>query len=345
MHAIDEKYDRVFSLLDTWHGLDQRREVIGEPEFKELSHDIKEVELNPEIDGVVVPFENYKLLVADVGESRPDIPANERYVPLHIPKARYGVINNRDVIECCTKAFEDLGAKITTIGTLDRLKKFFITVDIGDAVQIVNKDRFECYVNFVTSHDGTMAMDAYDSVVRIVCMNTLIASRQAAGEVGFKAYHTKNAKLAMTGIADLFNAILKGRANLREVMEYLDSHKCEKNDAMAMAAGYFCIGNQVDEITTRTYNAACGITDLYNNGVGNRGQTLYDLANGATEYWTHGDGTGKGSKTTSNQKAYRANFGSAATHKEAFVAMLANDDMRSKAVEVGTKALADYLAS
>jgi hypothetical protein len=347
-HMIDEKYDRVYSVEGAeWHGLAIQVDEIGDEQFDSLSHEIKEVQLNPIIEGVPVAFDNHKLLVADIAKSRPDIVGanpNDRFVPLHIPKAKYGVISNAEVVECMKKSFKDLGVKVTTAGTLEGLKKFFISVDIGDSEQIINKDRFLAYVNFITSHDGTISMDAYDSFIRIVCMNTLNASREAAGKAGFKVYHTKNAALAMDGLAELFNAILKGRANLKEVMEYLAGHKCEANDALAMAAGYFCLETEAEEIGTRSYNSAQGIVDLFANGKGNSGRSLYDLANGATEYWSSGDGVGKAAKTTGAQRAYRSQFGSAAAHKEKFVALLANDDRRQVALEVGRKAVTDYLA-
>lgn len=345
---IDEKYDRVYSIKDAeWHGLAIVVPEIGNPEFDSLSHEIKEVPLNPIIDGVPVAFDNHKLLVADVAKSRPDIVdanPNDRFVPLHIPKAKYGVISNAEVVECMKKSFKDLGVKVTTAGTLEGLKKFFISVDIGESKQIINGDDFECYVNFITSHDGTISMDAYDSTIRIVCMNTLNASREAAGKAGFKVYHTKNASLAMDGLSELFNAILQGRANLAEVMGYLNDHKCDANDALAMAAGYFCMETDTDKIATRSFNNAQGIVNLFANGLGNNGRTLYDLANGATEFWSSGDGVGKKTNSTGAQRAYRSQFGSAASHKEKFVAMLANDDRRAEAMFIGKKAVTDYLA-
>jgi len=347
-HMIDEKYDRVYSIKDAeWHGLAIVIPEIGDPEFDSLSHEIKEVPLNPIIDGVPVAFDNHKLLVADVSKSRPDIVEanpNDRFVPLHIPKAKYGVISNAEVVDCMKKSFKEMGVKVTTAGTLEGLKKFFISVDIGESQQIINKDQFECYVNFITSHDGTISMDAYDSTIRIVCMNTLNASREAAGKAGFKVYHTKNASLAMDGLAELFNAILQGRANLREVMEYLDGHKCDANDALAMAAGYFCMETETETIATRSFNNAQGIANLFANGLGNNGRSLYDLANGATEFWSSGDGVGKKTTSTGAQRAYRSQFGSAAAHKEKFVAMLANDDRRADALNIGRKAVTDYLA-
>ncbi len=339
-HMIEENIDRVYSNQGTeWHALAIPTEVIGDEVFDALSHDIIESPTYGMVDGVQIEIPNHKTLFSDMRKSRPDLDASLQIKPLHIPKMGYRVINNRDVIECMKESFAGLDVKITTAGTLEGTKKFFVSVDIGESDMIINKDRFKAYVNFITGHDGTLAMTAYDSVIRIVCMNTLIASRSAAGEAGFSVYHTKNADLAMKNLPELFNAILKGRANLQEVMVYLEQNKCDHNDALAMAAGYFCLETDSAELSTRAMNAAQGIATLFTRGMGNKGETLYDLANGATEDWTSGEGTGKG-KVSLADRTYKSQMGSAATHKESFVAMLANDDRRKDALSLGKQALA-----
>ena len=340
-----EDIDRVYSNQGTeWHTLAIPTEVINEEVFDALSHDIIESPVTCQVEGQTIELPNHKILVADMRKSRPDLPAEKQFAPLHVPKLGYKVINNRDVINCMKDSFTGLDVKITTAGTLEGAKKFFVSVDIGDSDLVINKDRFKAYVNFITGHDGTLAMTAYDSVIRIVCMNTLMASRSAAGEVGFSVYHTKNADLAMHNLPELFSAILKGRASLKEVMEYLEENKCDHNEALAMAAGYFCLETGKEELSSRSMNAAEGIATLFTRGIGNKGETLYDLANGATEYWTRGDGTGKG-KTSPADRTYRSTMGSAATHKESFVAMLANDDLRKDALKLGKQAIALSLAS
>jgi hypothetical protein len=44
--------------------------------------------------------------------------------------------------------------------------------------------------------------------------------------------------------------------------------------------------------------------------------------------------------TSLADRTYRSQMGSAATHKESFVAMLANDDRRKEALTLGKQALA-----
>lgn len=339
-HKIEKPHDIVYSIEGTeWHRIADHIPAIGEEQIKRLAFNIIESPAIVQVDGRSVNLDNYKVLVADHRACRDDLTEDQQLVPLHIPKSGYKVIDNRQVWECLLKAFNDLGVKVTSMGTLERGKKFFISVDIGGAEIKMNKDRFRAYVNFITSHDGELAMSVFDSFIRIVCMNTLIASQDAAGEVGFKAYHTKNADLAISNLGELFNAILKGRAALAEVMSYLAQHKCDNNEALAMAAGYFCLDTDKVELSTRTMNAAQGIATLFSRGIGNNGETLYDLANGATEFWTSGEGTGKG-KADVASRTYRSILGSAAVHKQAFVAMLANDDRRKRALQLGKQALA-----
>lgn len=337
-HGIEKPYDKILSVEGTeWHGLADVVEAIGEEEVSPLFFDIIESPAYIQVDGKQVNLDNYKVLVADHRKCRDDL-EGDNLVPLHIPKSGYQVIDNRAVWDVMATSLKDIDAKITSVGTLERGKKFFISTDIGDSEMVINKDKFKCYLNFVTSHDGSVAMYTYDSIIRIVCMNTFQWSMEAAGDVGFKVYHTKNASLAMNNLGELVNAILKGRAQLVDVMKYLETCKVDANEALAMATGYFCLATDKVELSSRCHNAANEISYLFARGVGNKGQTLYDLANGATEYWTSGAGTGK--TLSDGNRLYRSAMGTAASHKQNFIAMLANDDRRKEALRLGKDSLA-----
>ena len=338
-HHIEQPWDRVLSVEGTeWHGLAEQMDAIGTEEVKPLLFDIVESPCFVKIDDEDTYLEDYKVLVADHRKCRSDLRANDQIVPLHIPKNGYKVIDNREIWETMEKALKDLDCKVTTAGTLERGKKFFISADIGSSEQVINKDRFRSYVNFITSHDGTMAMETFDSCIRIVCMNTFQASRGAAGDTKFKVYHTKNAAFALDGLSDLLQAILKGRVQTKEVLEYLATCKVDANDALAMASGYFCTATDSVQLSTRAWNAASDIATLFSRGIGNAGKSLYDLANGATEYWTSGNGTGK-ANTTLGQRTYRSALGQAAEHKVRFIEMLANEEARNHALRIGKDAV------
>lgn len=336
--GIDTKIDRIFSNEGTeWHKLAIVKETITREEIKEVLFPIAQSPAMVSIDGNNITLDNHKVICADMRGVRDDLPENERIVPLHIPKAGYQVIDNGQVWEAMETALKDLDAEVTSVGTLEGAKKFFISTSIGDSEMVINKDKFKFFLNFVTSHDGTIAMNAYDSSIRIVCMNTLRWSMQAQGDVNFKIFHTKNASLAMANMPELVNAILKGRTELKEVMEYLATCKVDQNDAIAMAAGYFAISNDDVELSGRSMNAATEIATLFSRGIACNGENLYDLANAATEYWTSGEGTGK--KGTEGSRLYRSSMGSAAEHKQQFVALLSDDSRRTTALAMGREAI------
>jgi hypothetical protein len=326
----------------SWHRKDRLAETINEETAQPLFFDIIESPLMVEIDGQSVPLEGYKSLVADHREVRPDLAPQNQLVPLHIPRDGYKVIKNKDIFHAASEAIKDVDGKITSIMSLEAGKKFALTVNLGDDVLKVNNDEIHAHLNFVSSHDGSLNLKAYDSTIRVVCLNTLRWSLEAAGEVGFTIRHTKNADIALQNLPELVNNILKGRVNFKEVMEYLESCKVDSNEALAMAAGYFMVESGAPKLSTRSLNAATEIVNLYANGLGNRGQSLYDLANGATQYWTSGGGVGL--KADALTKAYKSEFGMAADHKNRFVELLANEDERNRAKEIGKEALVEALA-
>ena len=342
-HGI-EKTDLMLSTEGySWHRKDRLVEKINEETATPLFFDVIESPLMVNIDNQLVNMEGYKSLVADHRAVRPDLAPEDQLIPLHIPKDGYKVIKNKDIFHAAQEAIKGVNGKITSIMTLESGKKFALSVNLGDDILKVNNDEIHAHLNFVSSHDGSLNLKAYDSTIRIVCMNTLRWSLEAAGEVGFTIRHTKNAEVALDNLPELVNNILKGRVNFKEVMEYLESCKVDSNDALAMAAGYFMVESGAEKLSTRSLNAATEITNLFANGKGNRGQSLYDLVNGATEYWTSGEGVGK--KADQLTKAYKSEYGMAADHKNRFVEMLADEDKRNEAKDIGKEALAEALAS
>lgn len=355
-HEIIPPIDEVFTTSGNreWHGLAipplaEDSGEIGDATVKRLCPTVREMRVMGEIDGVTISLPHHKALVADYREARPELVADDgtldenAFVPLHIPKNGYKVIGNCEIYQATKKALEGIDAKIVTAGTLGAGKRFFLSVDIrGESEMLVcGRDKTLAYLNMITSHDGTLAAKGYDSTVRIVCQNTLDWSLSAAGEVGFNVYHTSGATVAVDKMGDLLNLILKGRVTFRDTMSYLDSLSVTPARAREIALAYFVIGQSAGEeklnfeLSTKAKNAAEEIGVLFYRGAGNRGLTAYDLLNGATDYWTNGNGTGK--KASKWEKLSKARFGGASEHKTAFVNMLMGRDLNELA-EIGRKA-------
>lgn len=340
--GIDPKYDKVYgctrredgSFETDWHGMTEGVDVLNDETIAAILPPIIEETPHVEIDGIRIANPHSKTLIADLRGIRPDLEGADAFVTLHTPKKGYRVISNRQVWEsakACIAGISD--AVIERAFTLETLTKFGVSVRIGEREIGVKRfngvvDKTQCQLNVITSHDGSIACEAYDSTIRIVCMNTLRWSREAAGQVGFKVYHTKNADAAMENFPKLVNAILAGRVRFKDQMEAFDSVHLSKDEALYLAL-LFVESNKVvldknkaNEVSKRNMNAAESIQNLFVNGMGNYGTTALDLLNGVTEHYTSGDGTGKGKSVTMADKAYKAEFGKAAEHKEEFVNFL-----------------------
>lgn len=354
-HGIIQPIDQVYSTEEygySWHKMDR---IVNKPsieieDIKEILPPIIEVQAAGKLpDGTYKDIPDRKILLADYSSCRENLEPNmEALVPLHIPKNSYGVISNQQWFECLQKSIAGMDCKITSAMTINGGLKFVASAKVGDNVMKIkrrngSKDKILMNLIFATGHDGTLSGIAYDSGVRPICWNTFIQSLLSKGGINLKVRHTKNADIAIENLPLVLNAILQDRIQLKEVLEYLDTCKVDQNDALAMAAGYFLIDSDEVKLSTRSLNAATEIVTLFSRGAGNNGETLYDLWNGATDYWTNGDGTGK--KADQTTKQFKANFGLASEHKGRFLDLLSDEDRRNDAKAKGKEALVEALAS
>lgn len=353
-HGI-EPQDLIFSTSGTeWHGKANVVTSIAEEQINAISFPIIEGEVVCMVDGQTVKLDNYKTLIADLRHrgdgTQFELPVEDRLIPLHIPRASYAPISNRDVFQQAEEICQGLNMKIVTAGTLEGCKKFFVSIDTGSSDLIVKNhasgqsETVLAYIDLITSHDGTMAQETYDSMTRIVCMNTLRWSRQSKGNIGGKVYHTANSKTAMAAMAKRINDILSGRKVFVDTMERLSEQTLNHADARFLTSSYIAQCNPEGKsvrLSTRGANTVDGIVDLYKTGKGNVGRSFYDLFNGATEYWTSGDGTGKTVDALSKQ--YKGKFGGAADHKNDFLSYIDGGVDIANAIETGKALQAEYL--
>ena len=344
-HGIIKPIDAIFSTQGSeWHKLATVVPSIGETEFFSLSPRILEISnaSGTAQDGRIVKLPNHKILAADYSDCRPDLVGTENeLVFLHIPKNSYRPIENAELFGLLRDSLADVladGAKVTCAGTLEGGKKCFASVSIGDDLRVktrYNEETIKTSLNFVTSHDGTLGLRCYDSMIRIVCMNTLRWSLEAQGEVGFSVYHTANASLHIKNVSEMVQAIMAGRGDFVRCMEELAKIDSDTRALRHIPLGYFASMQDSTELATRSLNASEEITRLAYRGKGNNGSSLYDLANGATEYWTSGDGTGK--QSNASERMYKAEFAGAAEHKTRFVAGLMDEGTRNKWQSLGAR--------
>lgn len=349
-HEI-ELHDRVYSKEGTeWHGL-----AIHTPTDEEIISSIENNLLFPILqgtpsllmpDGSTIVLSDYQTIVADIGDRNEAYEEDaeeepERYVPLHTPKSSYRPISNREVYECVKKAITDTGANITTAGTLQNLKKFFISVDLGTGeMKAPDGDPHAAFLSFMTSHDGTMTFECVDSFIRIVCMNTFRATRFSGGNaLNVSIPHTKNAGVQISNFGDYLKQVIESRKKVMEALGFLQENSASESEVENVLAGYFTEPERT-EMTSQGFNRIEPLKVLFKKGIGNKGKTRYDLWNAFTEYYTSGDGAG-GKKADGKKRLTAAQFGKAAQHKESFLDILLNDAVYQEIKERGEKLFRD----
>ena len=345
MHDIHPELDHVLvpdhSKYRAWHGKEIR---VGE---SITLGDVREHGLHPRIvEGTVtaaigdqqVTLKDYKSLVAITNKGAMH--------PLHISGNRYSIIQNEDVWRTMSTAFQgvEIPYKLTCVGTLCGLRRYFISVEIGDGNGFeVNGDKFYGNINFLTSHDGSLAFRAHDSLTRVVCNNTFINSLAGGKNIDFKVYHKGDATAHCDKLGEYLNAVLHGRVVFTEAMERLAAIQVADTDIEAVVGGYFLNkaferGEKLERFSTRTLNQVQGIAALARHGLGNSGRSMYDVFNGATQYYTSGDGVGK--TTSAGRRAYSSEFGTGADRKQEFSRYLIKGQYNTAADEARTVLMA-----
>jgi hypothetical protein len=341
MDMIDATVDKVYSKVSReWHGKAIVTPVINEETINTIMPPIVEGEIAVNIGGEQVSLENKKAIVADY-RFRDDIPQGEQLVPLSIMGKDYRVIENREVFNAVKNAIDNFGldAEIVTAGTVRKGRSFFISLQQAQSheVELREGDRWTFYLNLATSHDGTDALVSTICGFRQVCWNTVRASIDSS-DVKVKIFHTKNADMQLDALPEILVAMRNKQTDMVEALAHLAGIKCDIVKARRIVNGYFSrLQGGNTEFATRTANTVDGIVSTFRTGKGNRGETLYDLVNGVTEFYTHGDGVGK--TGTGLVKTYRSEFGSAAEHKERFLNLVRDSNRREAMEELGARVM------
>ena len=333
MASLITSVDKTYSIRGTeWHGLaNVPRDDNGNP-VRSLTIDhlgdicfpiISLQNLQGTANGDTVMLPDFQAVAADLRGRGQGI------VPLGMHTDSYKVIENSAIWSAIQTALKDHDHVITTAGTLDGCKRFYITAQLtadGSGFS-VNGERFDGFLNFVTSHDGSLACQAYDSSVRIVCNNTLNFSmerRNAKHAVYVK--HTSNADVELVNAAAWIDDCLAGRVKFSKDYDRAMNTAASEETAMQALTGFFWRKTgKNDRLSTRTRNQIDEIFQAFQTGKGNRGETMADLLNGITEHYTSGSGTGltrKGQEVTALDKHVSSQFGAAAEIKQEFARII-----------------------
>tara|TARA_R100000808_G_scaffold81_1_gene571 strand:+ start:752 stop:1804 length:1053 start_codon:yes stop_codon:yes gene_type:complete len=214
--------------------------------------------------------------------------------PLGNVSSRYEILQNRDAFE----PFEpmlDMGFTLETAGAVQNGKKIWVLAKAPEKYH-VGDDRINRYVFMFTSHDGSTGNCFRDTMIRIVCYNTLDYALSKKGTFEYSLKHTSSIKQR---VMNLKETIAESEGNFAKAIESMNRFQdIELNDhtldLYLETVIPFLKNRNKESIPEKGIffrNTAKPVYDrlihLYRKGQGNKGKTLWDAYNAVTEYYTH----------------------------------------------------------
>ena len=222
----------------------------------------------------------------------------------------YEPIQNSRIWEALHNSLEGTNHNVVGGGYTHNGGRVFVQTKVDDENFTVNGDKFDNFITFFSSHDGSSAFEMFDTSVRMICQNTFQSARRKGGRAfKLKVRHTSNANIRFEGVMQNLEQIFNNRREIYDDMNELAQQPMSYNEMLAWATSMF---NKSNTLSTISSNKAHEAVRLARHGLGNKGQTRYDMFNGITELLTHGDRNSQRNKAD----VWRASeFGASATQK------------------------------
>ena len=272
-----------------WHNLANR--IFAQDENVSTATMLEEAKLN-----------NWNVRLSDIADHIPttwrntsdnfyvirDNPFDQGTDVLSVVGKRYKTVQNEELFQFADNVLDNGAAKWESAGSIKKGKVVFGSLDIPREIvldpQGVN-DKTKLYLIVWTSHDGSVAVKAAITPVRVVCQNTLnIAMRNA--KQSFKIRHTQTAE----------GRIVQARQALGLTFAYADEFEKQANELFKQSITDKQFSDLIRNLypkpedtnkasITRWENKVITIDDLYHNSQTNAGTkgTAWGAFNALTE--------------------------------------------------------------
>lgn len=189
----------------------------------------------------------------------------------------YTILQNKDAFKFFDPIVERGEAIYETAGALGKGERTFLTAKMPEHIQLANGDLIENYIVFTNTHDGTGAVKAMVTPVRVVCANTLAASvSRARSTVNIR--HTANlsnnlmeahkilglSSILIQEMEEMGNHMIHNKVNDFAATEIIARFLAEEKEIKELNSG----GLIMDVFSTRKKNQLEAISDFYHTGVG-----------------------------------------------------------------------------
>jgi phage/plasmid-like protein (TIGR03299 family) len=224
---------------------------------------------------------------------------------------------------------QENGIHYSSAGILGNGEKYWLMARVPQAdISVMDRDKHESYLLFVTSFDGTIPTTVKLVNTCVVCQNTLSMGLREKG-AAHKVRHTKNSKAKLNEVKDLMTSALASADVIKEKFETLARREMTEPIFNDVLNRLFPVKN-ADGPNTRRNNTLNSIIDIYESGINAEAfpefqGSAYQLLQAITDYTDHERGVRKTEGKTLSENALRSEsalFGSGANFKETALEVL-----------------------
>lgn len=270
----------VMTVGSAWHGLGQ---VVTGPQTAEETI---------RLSGLDFEVVKQPIFLAD-GTEIPDKFANVRRdtnMPLGVVGKKYHILQNIEAFDFFDGIVNREEAIYTSAGVLGNGERVWLQAKLPEHV-LVNGERYDQYLLFSNTHDGTSAIDVRFTPVRVVCENTMNAALTAKQSGVYRVRHTRNANAKLAEgvkILGLANQYFKELEQIFDIMAHTPCRPEQKEEHFGKLtlAGKYQAG---EKLSTKATNIIFGMKQATMQCPDNHKfeGTWMEVYNGVTYYADH----------------------------------------------------------
>ena len=244
--------------------------------------------------------------------------------PVGVPVAdTYSAISNARFWEIVQNAVGGSGAIVESAGTIfDRCRRF-VTVKLGtdlDTFKVGDRD-FKNRFSLLDSIDGSTNFYGVNSSTCVVCANTFaVVMGDTSGEFRFKMRHSKNLPIKIENMEKAIDQFVGVTAQFKKALVIANEVPVQTSDARALFAGW--MATDTNGMSSRSFNNVTRLSELFQRGAGNNGETLLDAFSAVTDFYSHESSGGADQPGFRMKQTISSEFGSGSRKKQDFFSNL-----------------------
>ena len=246
--------------------------------------DVKSVSEAMEVSGLVYAAEPMEILLAN-GKSvdtHKAVVRSDNGAQLGIVGKDYSIVQSIHAFALGDFFKETKGAEFDSVVIIDGGRKVHLSMVVGE-FEVKKGDPMREKITMINSFDGSSAQSTIFEVERLICLNGLRGWR-------------KDSQISVRHSGDVESKLKAAYMISDYASEHFERFTITCKELTNKIADKKMVDAFIEEMvgdlkSTRSQNQAASITNLFNHGKGNNGESAWDLYNGYTEYMDHFNGS------------------------------------------------------